>query len=127
MKGQKLPDTTLSRSIIIEMRRKKAGEKVAHFRTIDDAGLAELRRQALRWANDNGEKLKHAEPEMPVGFDNRLGDNWHLLLAIADCRWRRMAGTGAQGGDRSCRRLPTRPRPARELLADIRGDRSARS
>ena len=32
MKGRKLPDTTLSRSIIIEMKRKKAGENVTHFR-----------------------------------------------------------------------------------------------
>ena len=84
MKGRKLPDTTLSRSIIIEMRRKKAGEKVTHFRSIDDAGLAELRQRALRWANDNGAALKDAEPDMPPGFDNRLGDNWQLLLAIAD-------------------------------------------
>ena len=84
MKGRKLPDTTLTRSIIIEMKRKKAGETVAHFRSIDDAGLAELRRRALRWADDNGEKLDGAEPDMPPGFDNRLGDNWSLLLAIAD-------------------------------------------
>jgi hypothetical protein len=84
MKGRKLEDTTLSRSIIIEMRRKKAGEHVVHFRSIDDAGLAELRQKALRWAKDNGEKLKDAEPDMPPGFDNRLGDNWRLLLAIAD-------------------------------------------
>ena len=84
MKGRKLPDTTLSRSIIIEMRRKKAGERAIHFRSLDDPGLAELRQQALRWANDNGEKLTNAEPEMPVGFDNRLGDNWRLLLAIAE-------------------------------------------
>jgi Protein of unknown function (DUF3631) len=84
MKGRKLPDTTLTRSIIIEMKRKKAGETVAHFRSIDDAGLAEMRRRALRWANDNGEKLDGAEPDMPPGFDNRLGDNWSLLLAIAD-------------------------------------------
>jgi predicted DNA-binding protein (UPF0251 family) len=35
MKGRKLPDTTLSRSIIIEMRRKKQGENVTqHFRSI---------------------------------------------------------------------------------------------
>jgi hypothetical protein len=84
MKGRKLPDTTLSRSIIIEMKRKKLGESVRHFRSIDDAGLAELRRRALRWANDNGEELDGTEPVMPVGFDNRLGDNWLLLLAIAD-------------------------------------------
>jgi putative DNA primase/helicase len=84
MKGRKLPDTTLSRSIIIEMRRKKAGENVTHFRSIDDAGLAEMRRRALRWADDNGENLQGAEPDMPPGFDNRLGDNWALLLGIAD-------------------------------------------
>jgi putative DNA primase/helicase len=84
MKGRRLPDTTLSRSILIEMKRKKAAERVAHFRSIDDAGLAELRRRALRWADDNGEKLEDAAPDMPPGFDNRLGDNWSLLLAIAD-------------------------------------------
>ena len=84
MKGRKLPDTTLSRSIIVEMRRKRPGDNAEHFRSIDDAGLAELRQRALRWAIDNGEKLDGAEPDMPPGFDNRLGDNWYLLLAIAD-------------------------------------------
>jgi putative DNA primase/helicase len=84
MKGRKLPDTTLSRSIIVEMRRKRPGDKAEHFRSIDDVGLAELRQRALRWANDNGEKLDVAEPDMPPGFDCRLGDNWSLLLAIAD-------------------------------------------
>ena len=84
MKGRKLPDTTLSRSIIIEMKRKRAGELVEHFRSIDDAGLAELRQRALRWARENGERLKAVTPAMPPGFENQLGDNWYLLLAIAD-------------------------------------------
>ena len=74
----------MSRSVIIEMKRKTANETVVHFRSIDDAGLDELRRRALRWATDNGEKLDGVEPDMPPGFDNRLGDNWELLLAIAD-------------------------------------------
>ena len=84
MKGKRLPDTTLSRSIIVEMKRKKSGERTKHFRSIDDAGLVELRRRALRWAIDNGEKLEGVEPDLPPGFDNRLGDNWELLFAIAD-------------------------------------------
>jgi putative DNA primase/helicase len=84
MKGRKLPDTTLSRCIIIELKRKRANEKVEHFRCIDDPGLEELRRQAMRWANDNAAVLKDKEPEMPPGFDNRLGDNFRLLFAIAD-------------------------------------------
>ena len=76
MKGRKLPDTTLSRCIIVELKRKRPGEKAEHFRAIDDAELAELRRKARRWAMDNADALKTAEPEMPPGFDNRLGDNW---------------------------------------------------
>ena len=63
---------------------RRPGDNAEHFRSIDDAGLAELRQRALRWAIDNGEKLDGAEPDMPPGFDNRLGDNWYLLLAIAD-------------------------------------------
>ena len=84
MKGMKLPDTTLTRTIVIEMKRKKAGDQVEHFRHVDDAGLAELRRRALRWAIDNGEKFEGAEPVMPPDFDSRLGDNWRLQFAIAD-------------------------------------------
>ena len=85
MKGKRLPDTTLSRSIIIDMKRKKATEKVAaHFRSIDDAGLAELRRKCLRWKMDNGENLDGAEPVMPPGFDGRPCNNWSVQFAVAD-------------------------------------------
>jgi hypothetical protein len=94
LKGRRLPDTTLSRSIIIELRRRKPTERVEHFRSIDDPELGELRRQCLRWANDTEgaleEALRTARPSMPPGFENRLGDNWELLFAIADhagCRW----------------------------------------
>jgi putative DNA primase/helicase len=84
MKGRKLPDTTLSRCIIIEMRRKKATERAEHFKHIDDAELGDLRRQCLRWTIDSIAALTAAAPEMPAAFDNRLGDNWRLMLAIAD-------------------------------------------
>jgi putative DNA primase/helicase len=99
MKGRKLPDTTLSRCIIVELKRKRPGEKAEHFRAIDDAELAELRRKARRWAMDNADALKTAEPEMPPGFDNRLGDNWRLLFAIADLaggEWPKLAREAAQ-------------------------------
>ena len=70
-------------------------------------GLAELRRRALRWAEDNGEKLDGAEPDMPPGFDNRLGDNWPLLLAIADLA----------GGE-----WPTKARKAAAKLSKVGAD-----
>jgi putative DNA primase/helicase len=84
MKGRKLPDTTLSRCIVINLKRKKPSDRPEHFKHIDDVGLGELRRQCMRWAIDATETLKVAAPQMPAGFDNRLGDNWCPLLAIAD-------------------------------------------
>jgi Protein of unknown function (DUF3631) len=119
MKGRKLPETTLSRSIIIELKRKTADEKAQHFRAVDDPCLEELRQQALRWATDNAEALNGAEPQMPPGFDNRLGDNFRLLLAIADLaggewpeRAREAAQTLSGAGDSAS--------TGTQLLADIR-------
>jgi hypothetical protein len=43
-----------------------------------------LRRRLARWAKDNAETLKAADPAMPDGFSNRRADNWRLLFAIAD-------------------------------------------
>src|SRR5262249_36537053 len=84
MKGRRLPDTTLSRCIVIEMKRKRSLDQAEHFEHVDDAGLGELRQQCMRWSIDNAETLRGAVPQMPAGFGNRLGDNWRLILAIAD-------------------------------------------
>ena len=84
MKGKKLPDTTLSRAIIIEMKRKKADETKEDFNHVDDDELSTLRRKLLRWANDNAERLGAARPEKIPGFDNRTWMNYRMLLAIAE-------------------------------------------
>ena len=53
LKGKKVPDTTASRAIAIELKRKLAHEEVTDFRHVDDSGLQELRQKLLRWAVDN--------------------------------------------------------------------------
>ena len=35
---------------------------------------------------------------MPLGLNDRQGDNWRLMLAIADLCRRRLAGAGARRG-----------------------------
>jgi hypothetical protein len=84
LKGKKLPDTTLSRCIIIELKRKLPGEVVQDFAHIDDPTLAVLRRKLARWADDNWESLSKAQPLIPDGFHNRLRRNWWVLLAAAE-------------------------------------------
>src|SRR5262249_42333086 len=97
MKGRKLPDTTLSRAIVIELKRKLPGEEADDFQHIDNDGLAKLRRQCLRWGSDNASALPKAKPEMLPGFHNRTAANWCLMLAIAErCGAREQAWQAAR-------------------------------
>jgi putative DNA primase/helicase len=80
----KLPIDFLSRCLVIVLFPAKPGEIPEKFRNCDDDELVELRRKAARWANDNGETVAKIKPTFPPGFNNRLEDNWELLLAIAE-------------------------------------------
>jgi putative DNA primase/helicase len=84
MVGRKLPPATLSRCIFVELRRRKKDEFVEKFRHRDDSELADLRRRLRRWAMDNEDILRSANPTMPDELTNRRADNWQLQLAIAD-------------------------------------------
>jgi hypothetical protein len=84
MVGRKLPVTTLSRCIIVELRRRAKDEKVDEFAHQDDSELADLRRRLRRWCMDNVDTLRDAAVPMPEQFRNRRANNWRLLFAIAD-------------------------------------------
>jgi hypothetical protein len=38
----------------------------------------------MRFSIDSAEALKNTQPQMPAGFENRLGDNWRLMFAVAE-------------------------------------------
>jgi hypothetical protein len=81
----RLPGTLDDRSIEIRMRRRTPGEHVARLRQdrIDDE-CAVLRRQAVRWADDDLHLLQAADPQVPAALHDRAADCWRPLLAIAD-------------------------------------------
>jgi hypothetical protein len=84
MVGRKLPPATLSRCIFVELRRRKKDEHVERFAHQDDAELADLRGRLRRWALDNQDALRDAEPSMPDELQNRRHDNWRLMIRISD-------------------------------------------
>ena len=84
MVGRKLPVTTLSRCIIVELRRRAKDERIDEVAHQDDSELADLRRRLRRWSMDNADALRNAMVPMPAGFRNRRANNWRLLFAIAD-------------------------------------------
>jgi hypothetical protein len=85
-----LPDTILSRSIIVRMRRRAADEIVESFRRRVHAPEGEaLRQQLAGWTATIIDEATAARPPMPPGVEDRAADVWEPLLAIAD-----IAGAG---------------------------------
>jgi Protein of unknown function (DUF3631) len=94
----KLAATLHDRSIRLPMRRKRRGEKVEKLRGRDNDEFRVLRERAARWAQDNLESLRAAEPDIPESLNDRAADNWEPLLAIADLAgddWLKLARAAA--------------------------------
>lgn len=104
-----LPDTILTRSVIIRMRRRAPHEAVEPFRArIHEPEGYKIRGMLADWTATKTEQLTDAWPEMPDGITDRPADVWEALLAIAD----------AAGGP-----WPERARAACVALVKQAGDR----
>lgn len=94
-----LPDTIMSRSIVIPMRKRAPGEIVEPFRPRDH----ELEGNALRdelasWAETVVSTAAITEPFLPEGIADRNADIWSPLLtvaALAGGRWPELAKDAA--------------------------------
>jgi hypothetical protein len=81
--GQLTPTLT-DRSIVIPMRRKMPSDRAERLRRRDSEAHAQLRRQCLRWANDNAAVLAQVTPAVLPALNDRAVDLWEPLLAIAE-------------------------------------------
>lgn len=79
-----LAETIMDRSIETELRRKLGGEVVEKLRHADPEDFNRLTRMLARFAEDAGEDIGQARPELPAELNDRAQDNWEPLLAIAD-------------------------------------------
>ena len=90
-----VPDTVEDRCIRLRLQRRAVGEVRAKLRSRDlDREAAPVRRQLMRWANDQASSLAKARPEIPGDLDDRAADSWEPLLAVADAvggRWPELA------------------------------------
>ncbi|RKN43102.1 DUF3631 domain-containing protein [Streptomyces hoynatensis] len=90
-----LPDTILTRSVIIRMRRRARTEQVEAFRArVHEKEGHALRDRLAAWAEQVREQVTGLWPEMPEGVTDRPADVWEPLLAVADAaggNWPRRA------------------------------------
>jgi hypothetical protein len=116
-----LPDTTLSRSVVIPMQRRQRDEPVEKLRERQARAFLEPINQRLtRWAADHMSEVTAVEPVIPDALSDRAGDAWTPLLAMAEViggDWPERTQRAAlllSGNDREPQSLGER------LLADIR-------
>ncbi|MFI1441420.1 DUF3631 domain-containing protein [Streptomyces fructofermentans] len=80
-----LPDTIMTRSIVIRMRRRARNERIEAFRArLHEAEGHKLRERLAQWAEHARGFVMGAWPDMPDGVSDRPADVWEPLLAIAD-------------------------------------------
>ena len=80
----KLPSTLDDRAIVISLKRKLPTETVKRLQLDFDDKYLGLRRKCKRWAIESMDRLKAANPQLPVINNDRALDNWTPLVAIAD-------------------------------------------
>ena len=94
-----LPDTLMTRSVVVRMRRRAPGEQIEPWRLRVNSGDAEdLRSRIEDWAASIRADVDGAWPDMPVGVEDRNADVWEALLAVADAagtRWSERARVSA--------------------------------
>jgi hypothetical protein len=97
-----LPDTILTRSVIVRMRRRAPGETIEPYRQREHRQQAAPLRECIEaWAIGIAADVEASRPTMPDGVVDRDADVWEPLLAVAD----------AAGGD-----WPARARKAAAAL-----------
>lgn len=80
-----LPDSTMSRGIIFNMRRKLAHESVTRMRHAESQLFEIIVSKLTRFAIDYAQQVRLAQPKLPDELSDRDQDNWEALLAIAEC------------------------------------------
>ena len=104
-----LPDTLMTRSVVIRMKRRLRGERLEPYRRrVEAVRNNELYVAVAEWSRTVWSIIEDSWPELPPGIEDRDADIWEPLLSVAD----------AAGGE-----WPARARTAAQFLVDEAHDR----
>ena len=117
-----LPDTIMSRSVIIRMRKRAAGEKAEPFQPrVHERQAEALRNELADWAASIASIAETAQPALPDCIAGRNADVWGPLFTVADLAggsWPDAAREAATNAVLSAK-ASERPSLGAQLLADI--------
>ena len=80
-----LPDTTMSRGVVVNLRKKLKTEKVERLRHAEIGLFSGIASKLARFNQDYSAKVRDSRPPLPEALNDREQDNVDALLAIAGC------------------------------------------
>lgn len=121
--GDILPDTILTRSIALKMRKRLPSESVESYRRRDHKPIGRtLRDELAKWADQERNRAKALRPILPDEIADRDADVWEPLIAVADLAGGRWPALARQAAVEMLQLAKARKRPSLggQLLAAIR-------
>ncbi|WP_062844248.1 DUF3631 domain-containing protein [Psychrobacter sp. PAMC27889] len=79
----KIPSTLMDRSISLTLRRKLSNEHRDRVRDLSRDTTNTIKAKLARWSDDNLQVVKDATPLLPKAINDRMQDNWEILLKVA--------------------------------------------
>lgn len=79
----KIPSTLMDRSISLTLRRKLNNEHRDRVRDLSRDTTDTIKAKLARWSDDNLLAVKEVTPILPQAINDRMQDNWEILLKVA--------------------------------------------
>lgn len=80
-----LPDTLMTRSIVVHMKRRRHGQVVQPYRRrVNQPEAVALYERLAEFASEVRAAITDAWPDLPEGIEDRNADIWEPMLSIAD-------------------------------------------
>lgn len=115
----KLAETVTSRSIVIELRRKRDDESVERLRRAEPYLFETLSSKLARFSDDYSTAVKASQPELPNALSDRDQDNWEPLFQVANVAGGHWPSTAQTIAFTILNTVESPLSSANELLADI--------
>jgi len=117
-----LPDTLMSRSIVIRMRRRAANEQILPWRNrINAPAVQQIGARLAAWTAEVEYLAETCYPQMPSGVTDRAADIWEPIIAVADLAGGEWPGRAREAACYFVAEAAQRPQSLGvQLLSDLR-------
>ena len=117
-----LPDTLMTRSVVVRMKRRRHNQKVEPYRRrVNGTEADHLNIMLAEWVESVRGELESSWPDLPEGVEDRDADIWEPLIAVGDAAGGHWIETSRVAAVAAITESKSKPASLGvQLLADVR-------